>query len=371
MKTLLNKVLILTLLSVSIFSCKKDELLNQVNPGTLPVISSSASTLALKEADKAEHAVTFKWTASDFNYDAAVQYTLQFAKQGTNFENPKNVVISANTLEKEYTVGDFNDLMALLELDFGVNSYIEVRVKASINSNVEAVYSYPKVMAVNTYEVIVAYPTWYVPGAHQADVEGVKGFYANPGEDYGWNPGTAPEIKSLADNGIYEGYINFPSATNDFKVTTDKSWSDAKGGANTGVDGNGVNTGTIGGGDNMSVLGAGYYLLTVNANDNTYTAAPRVWGIIGDATPTGWGSDTNLTYDPLDAKLKITIELTGGKYIKFRANDNWDLAFGDKTGDKILDALSGNDILVPEDGTYLVVMDLRNRGKLTYSLTKQ
>jgi hypothetical protein len=65
---------------------------------------------------------------------------------------------------------------------------------------------------------------------------------------------------------------------------------------------------------------------------NTYA-----WGIIGDGTPTGWDADTDLALQAGATTSTATYEiasiaLTAGKEFKFRANDNWDINIGPKSG---------------------------------------
>jgi len=374
MKTIVNKLLLLTFFSVALWGCKKDETLTTIANAKAAVLSSSANTLVLTEANKANAAVTFTWTAADYGFKSAVKYTLQIAKAGTNFATPKDVDIDAGKLTLGYTVADLNTLLNIAGYTFGVSTNVEFRVKAVVNTAIAPVYSNVSTVAITPYEIIIVYPTWYVAGEHQADpiVGGVavKGFYSNPTWDGGWNPATAPKIMSLFDNKVYRGFVNFPKAANEFKFVPVPSWSGDLGGTNTGVDAAGVNTGTVGGGNNAKVLGAGYYLVEFDDNTKTYKASPRNWGVIGDATPTGWGSDTDLVYNPVTGTLEVTLALTAGG-LKFRPNNDWaGLDVGDGNADGVLDQLGGNNIPVTVAGTYKIVMDLRNYGKLKYSLTK-
>ncbi len=354
--------------------------MTQTGSGIAPVLSSSASSLVLTEATKAAKAITLNWTAADYGYQAAVKYTVQFAAKGTNFPaaTTKEVAISANTFTLSYTVEQLNSLLLVSGFPYGKSSDVEMRVKAVINSNVAPIYSNVATLSVTPYEIIIVYPTWYVPGAHQADptVNGVKvkGYYSNPDWDGGWNPATAPTIMSLKDDGIYKGFVNFPSAVNPFKVVPVKKWEGQKGGFWTSTDAGGVNYGTIANvEDNIEVKGAGFYLLEVDLNTNTFKASPRNYAVIGSATPDPtWGSDFDLTYDPVSGTLKRTIQLTAGE-LKFRVNDDWSngLDLGDGDADGVLDRLSNNNIKVTVPGTYVIEIDFRNYGKWKYSLTKQ
>ena len=63
-----------------------------------------------------------------------------------------------------------------------------------------------------------------------------------------------------------------------------------------------------------------------------------------------------------------TLDLTAEE-IKFRANDGWDLNYGDEGADGTLEAGAAN-IAVPEAGTDLITLDLSGY-PYTYSLEKQ
>lgn len=179
-----------------------------------------------------------------------------------------------------------------------------------------------------------------------------------PGDYQGWNPeddNTA--LASLNDDGVYTGYIYFPADQLGFKFADggwDTNWGD------TGADG------TLElGGDNIAVPAAGFYQVNVNLNDLTYSLTLTDWGIIGDATPGGWDNDTNMTYNEADGAWEITTDLTGGE-MKFRANDGWDINFGDDASDALLEA-GGANIAVPGGGNYTIKLYL-GKPDYTYSI---
>ncbi|MEO0789703.1 MAG: SusF/SusE family outer membrane protein [Bacteroidota bacterium] len=78
--------------------------------------------------------------------------------------------------------------------------------------------------------------------------------------------------------------------------------------------------------DNIPVV-AGLYQVTLNTNDLTYNFAEiTTIGVIGDATPGGWDSDTDLERQD-DGLWFARVTLTDGE-AKFRANDAWDISWG-------------------------------------------
>lgn len=77
------------------------------------------------------------------------------------------------------------------------------------------------------------------------------------------------------------------------------------------------------------------------------------WGIIGSATPTGWDSDTNMSYDLTTKIYSITMPLTAGGAFKFRLDDSWSFNYGDNGNNSSLEQ-NGADIPVTVAGTYLI-----------------
>ena len=187
-----------------------------------------------------------------------------------------------------------------------------------------------------------SYPLLYVPGGFQ-----------------GWDPAnTATVMSSPKSDNNYEGYFWFADANTEFKFTTGPNWDVNFG--DTGGDGK-LNSG----GDNITVAEAGFYKINVNLNDSTYTTEKTSWGLIGSATPDEWNSDQDMTYDSEEGAWTIQLDLIAGE-IKFRANDDWVLNYGDDGADALLEA-GGANIVIPANGNYLIKLYL-DKPDYTYSI---
>ncbi len=188
------------------------------------------------------------------------------------------------------------------------------------------------------------YPLIYVPGSYQ-----------------GWNPGdTTTVLASVNSDNNYEGYLWFPDANTEFKISFYPNWDYNFG--DNGADGTLDQSG-----DNIKVADAGYYKINVDTTAHTYSLLKTDWGIIGDATADGWNSDQNMTYDTVNGAWTAILELNAGA-IKFRANDAWDLNYGDNGGDGILEE-GGANIPIPEAGKYKITLKL-GTPDYTYSVEK-
>lgn len=327
-------------------SCKKDGTQTVAGNGTAPVLSATQSTLVLTAANAAQVATVFNWTASSFGYSAGISYTLQVDTVGDNFKAPKEIAVGP-ALTQSYTVADLNTLLIQMGVQPGKSTNIQVRTKASIADKYAPAYSNVLSIAVTPYLVAIVYPSLYVPGSYQ-----------------GWTPATASKITSLASDQKYEGYVNFPDVSTDFKFTSDPDFTHTN-------YGNGATPGTLNptGPDNLNVTGAGYYLLKADTKALTYSATKTVWAVIGDATGS-WDNETAMTYDPVNKVWTVTKVLVAGA-LKFRANGNYDINFGaNKLGDGGL-AYGGDNIPVAVGGNYKITLNLSNPAGYRYSLTKQ
>ncbi|MBC7773879.1 MAG: SusF/SusE family outer membrane protein [Phycisphaerae bacterium] len=84
-------------------------------------------------------------------------------------------------------------------------------------------------------------------------------------------------------------------------------------------------------GPNIPVV-AGKYVVTFNTQTYAYNFAPLVIystiGIIGNATPGDWLTDTDMNQDPVDSSIwRLRLIMTDGE-AKFRANDDWAVNWG-------------------------------------------
>ncbi|MBE0678766.1 MAG: SusF/SusE family outer membrane protein, partial [Bacteroidales bacterium] len=84
-----------------------------------------------------------------------------------------------------------------------------------------------------------------------------------------------------------------------------------------------------------------------------YTYRADRWGVIGDATPGGWSDDTNMTWDAVNGRFTVTLNLTAASF-KFRANDDW----GYNLGGSMTGLTDGGDnISVAEAGNYTITLN--------------
>lgn len=325
-------------------SCQKAEVGPVLQDPTAPVLTAPGAGVSLTFTEAtAKELVTFTWSAAaNYGFVAAVTYKVQISMPGDNFATPSSI-ITTSALTATITYGDLNNILMAAELAPGVSSEIQVRIGASVSDFVTSSYSNVVTLSINPYRVIVNYPKLYVPGSYQ-----------------GWAPDKAPVVSSVQSDGKYEGYIYFADAAANFKFTDGPSWD--KNWGDDGADGT-LNPG----GANIVAAEAGYYKINVDIPKLTYTVVKTTWAIIGTATAGGWDTETKMTFDPAAGTWSVTGNLNAGD-LKFRANNAWDINFGDNKTNLSLE-YGGANIPIAAAGNYTVVLDLRNP-IYTYVITK-
>lgn len=334
MKSFIIKSIALGLMTLGLWSCKKDETKTIATNGTGSALTSSVAAVAIDKSKLTADVITFNWTNANFGYQAAVTNTLQLAVKGTNFKTTKDVVLDANAVTKTFKGVDFNNLLLALNLPFTQGTDLEARIKSTISTAVAPVYS--NVMTINGKPFPLT--AWiYVPGAYQ-----------------GWAPETADSLVSVTGNGIYTGIIGFTTGNLEFKITPAKNWNTAYGDA-----GSGKLSTTVG--DNLKAPAAGAYEITADLNANTYTMTKIVWSLIGDATPNGWDGDSDMTY--AKGQWSVTLALKAGE-LKFRKNHDWGVNLGGSAGNAVN---GGDNIKIAAAGNYTLTL---NTTTLKYTIVK-
>ena len=162
----------------------------------------------------------------------------------------------------------------------------------------------------------------------------------------GWDSDTdmVPDPDSA---GIWSIVMNLTEGA--VKFRQDNDWA-VNWGSNTFPSGVGTQDGP-----DIPIPAAGEFTITFNANNGEYhfTVTSDI-GIIGDATPGGWGEDTNMFIDPLDSnEYFLSLPLTLGS-VKFRANDSWDVNWGATDFPTGVGVSNGPNIPIAAAGKYLV-----------------
>jgi hypothetical protein len=361
MKSILNKLFI-ALAAILLFAgCRKETVLTYMDVVTFPSDVTVSSNSIILSADNLDSSVvTLSWPAVKFKVDAPVSYTLQLDVPADTigasaWGNAVSEELGKDVLSKTYKGSDLNTLaLSKLKLLADSSNTIVARVKATLDRDV---YSNTVSFNLTPFQVFVA-NVLYVPGAYQ-----------------GWDPATAPRIAEV--NGkpkMYEGYIYMAgSGVQDFKYTSAPDWNHI----NYGDGGNGTFN-TDGAAPGLQVPTGGYYECTADLNTNKWTATKTTWSIIGDATPGGWSTDTQMTYDVTNQVWKVTVDMVASGSFKFRANNEWKIDFGiDSEGNLVyadnpfLGYTSGlSNLTVPSNGNYTITLDLHIPGNYTYTLHK-
>ncbi len=345
---LLSLLTISTALMLALYSCDRDPGPTMSSDPQSPSITApeeGGQTFELDEGLADEELFMMEWSAADFGYNAALEYHVQLSEVGDNFEDYATIG-STNDTQMSITGGDVNS--ALLSLGFTDDMEVEaqIRVAAEVDdADVDMVYSDALIFNFVPFMEEIELPEIYVPGSYQD----VSGYTAD------WSPEDAPPLFSPDDDGVYEGYVYMAEADNMFKFTPERNWDN-----DWGVDPDGGEADLIGEGegDDIELDDPGYYRFIVDTEELVFEYEDTEWGIIGEAVG-GWeeGDDVMMEYDMEDhVWIHEDVDLEADE-MKFRANEAWDLDYGDDEGNFELDQ-GGENIQVEQAGNYTVILDL-------------
>ena len=334
--------ILLSLLVLGFSACSDvdtDPVLSLGDAPELSVMGATGTDFVITEELLDQEMATFSWSAGDFGVPVGATYTLQADLASNNFSEPIALAPANSATMATVLYRPVNNFLLGRGIEPGTATDIQVRVIARVGraDDGNSLTSEAVTLTVTPFEAVVELPRFYVPGAYQ-----------------GWSPDAdnVGLLYSQNDDGFYEGFVNFGPDGSEYKFTPEPNWNEPYGaGASEGM--------LASPGDNVVSTSTGYHRIQLNFNDLTFTQTPTQWGLIGSATATGWDSDTDFTVDPETGLLTITAQLGAGAEMefKFRANDAWDINFGDNDGDGSLE-YGGNNMSVDEAGMYKITLDL-------------
>lgn len=349
-----NRLLVLAgcLLTLVFFACKKNIDQTIMTSETAPALQLSPASIELSSATAADTVETISWSPAEYGFSAAVNYSVEIARGGTNFSQPQSVNMGGGRILK-YTGAVLNDLAIGLGIEPGTTGTIDIRVKSSL-SEASFVYSETATLTVTTYAV--EFPALLVRGGN------------------GWvTPATRTNGYLLASptfDSKYEGYIYLPNADgwggDAFTLLSTSS------GLQYGW-GSSETTMSVGGGNLWLTPAPNYMKVNADISALTIQFSPVTFSVTGDHN--GWNtSATPMTYDAATHRLIATgVTLTAGGTFVFTGNNGYDLSYKiDATGKLIFAGppnWEGNNIPAPGTGTYTIILDLSGgNGAYTYSI---
>lgn len=365
------RLLAIAFIGFLVISCEKDEDQAVINETTTGKLSADKSVIILNELTANDAVINFTWTKPTFNIAVVSTQQIELGIKGSNFKKSATVDFANDATSGAITHAAMNAAMFSIGATADAVNDIEARLKTSVGA--AAFYSNVVAIKVTPYtpNPDLVYPKINVPGGYA----GAAGYAT-------WNPANSPNLFSPEKNDKYRGFIlisDLAGENGQYKFTVNQDWPGNKGD-------DGTNTGKlVGDGANIKAPVIGTYYIKVDWAANTYSSVLANFGVIGDATPTGWGSDTNFVYNPATKTYVInSIALNNTGVFKFRANDDWAMKFQPKKDDETL--VSGKPVQsyfsaentvdgdpnykVSEAGNYKIELDLHNSAFYKLTVTK-
>lgn len=281
----------------------------------------------------------FEWEKTQYGVNVSTTYVLE-VDDNEDFSSPQSLAqVSATSVD--ISVEKLNSTLLALGLPGFEEATVFIRVKSTITGHTsDPLFSESVSRTVVTYQNSEC-------GNHCT--VGIIGD-ATPG---GWSIDTDMRLADPTgvDKSTWTVTLYLVAGPAKFRAGDDwpVNWGAADFPTGTGVQD----------GANIPVPTSGYYKVTLNDNSGAYTftalAAPEFAsiGIIGDATPGGWDTDTDLTKDGTNPHLWTgVVTITDGE-AKFRADNDWANNWGATTYPSGFGTGGGPNIPV-KAGTYFI-----------------
>ena len=262
--------------SVLIFwSCKKEENKIFFEGGTAPVLAASSSgPIVLTSGNANSQAIKFSWTNPDYRFNTGissqdVQYVLEVDMAGNNFAGADKQEISIpRDLNINYTVKEFNQIFARMNLAEDVPHNLEFRIRSSLANNTVPLYSNVIPLTVTPYlDVVVPVPPTgelYITG------NAVTSDWTN-------SPPAAQRFTKIS-NSLYEIVVDLKANAQYKFLSTLGAWQPQYGGSSATGGDLGYNMGLPGQSDPPAIPSpaeAGTYKITVNFKTGKYTVVKQ------------------------------------------------------------------------------------------------
>ncbi len=201
-----NIIIAFILILATFMSCEDDDptavLMDNITSNTLQALPSSEYVLL--EENETDTFDIFSWSAVDFGVTTPVTYTLELDTAGNEFADPSIVTTLINKLADTLTVKQFNTAFLNYGFKPELKASIELRVKATIGSNFDPVYTNTISLDVTAFN---AFDPIYMIGTAVSD----------------WVPEQAVEVTGIAAQ-LYEVTTEFTNGGH-FRFFSEPSWS--------------------------------------------------------------------------------------------------------------------------------------------------
>lgn len=358
MKSFYN-ILKISLLSLVLFSCQKEELLTLESTNASIIDNIPVTTFVLQEPQSGVNplVLTVSWTETIFKLSdsadpapaAPVIYELQMDKAGNNFASPVTLA-STNELSTNINTLELNgQLLDVLKLEAGIPSDLQLRIIAYYGEN--------KIHSVKAENTLYINVTPYEP------LQDIPNVYLL-GDMNGWNNTDITYIMYRKSNDVDDAtytYTGRLGANTYFKFLPEESLGTYK--AYCRADDSNMTYEDKGDGAFYNA-DERYVTITLNTKDLTYSivdydaSAAKIFNTLG---PIGgwvnWDNEPPLTPSPYDIhQWSGLVDLTVSTAVKFRGDKDWVNNWGGQAedfpfGHGIFDGPGAN-IVVP--GTYRI-----------------
>jgi hypothetical protein len=340
---LIHKILLLALITVSVFSaCDKKDILATHQKGTANVLSSSTNIVLSPAADSNNTVLTLNWTDPQFATNkASYKYVIEMDSTGKNFAKVDTRTVTGQ-LSTSFTAKELTNLLLARGYAFNVAADMEFRLKSSYSNNNELQISNVLKIKITPYKIP---PKIAVPASGRLFIVGSG---TAGGDATGWNnPVPVPSQEfSRIDETTWGGVFQLTGGKSYLLLPTNNNvWDIKYGGAGSINNSNNVDGDNfkVGGSDLKTPATSGMYKIIFDFQQGKFTVTPYTGTlatelyIVGNATPggdaTGWDNPVPVPsqqFTRVNSSLfELTIALNPGKsYLFLPVNGSWTNKYG-------------------------------------------
>lgn len=333
---------------VAFASCDKVDDLPVYGPGTAPVLTASATTVAPAVADSNNTALTLSWTYPNHGTDTAyIKYVIEIDSVTKNFANPYRVTVT-NTLTTGFIAKDLNNFLVGRGYAFNVPVSMEVRVISSYTNNNERLISNVIPIAMTPYKIPPKVP---LPTTGKLFIVGgaTIGGWTNP------VPVPSQELARL-DETTWAGVFEFTGGGQYLLLPENGQWAKYSVANNTlpGLE-NGGDFGQELADNFPAPSAAGWYKIIVDFQSGKFKVTPYTsvlptdLFLVGNATPGGWNNPVPVPSQQMtrlnSSQWRITLNFTGsGYYLLLPVNGSWSTKYA-VPDNNVTDLWKGGELL--------------------------
>lgn len=355
----LNIILIFALSLLAFSACSNDEFKLNEGEKIAPVLSAfevEQNFVVTPTTNQKDVIGSMTWSEASFGVKSPITYAFVLDTLETMATEVEVAKFTTHSEAQDITIEMLNKAASEMVKDSKpVKVYVAIKAYLGSTGAVGGLYTAKKEVSFTCYFYNPKEPLYIVGDG----LVGWDNAVASIGKDlqvfFADNSGKAKLIYTYTGKFLGGKGLKFPTLAGD--------WDTAYGYNGSNLVANGGDNYTTPATDDIYTLTVDLDALSVSMTKYTGTVTDYTFiGIVGDGSPGGWDTDTELKQVVPHVWVATGVELTEGKEIKFRVDKAWDIDWGASDGDNqelpfAIGKRGGANIKVTKSGKYYIAFN--------------